>query len=749
MPGGTAEAGRFLYFETPLGENKMLLKSFSGEESISNLFRFRLNVKTDIATSFTWDQLLAQKVNFGIRPLGSAKERHFHGVVSEITEIDRDKNFRYYTLEVVPQLWFLTQVHRSRIFQHKTVPDILQLVLTGLDVVYQIQGTFEQREYCTQYQETDFNFISRLMEEEGIYYFFKFTRGNHQMVVANTPTSHPPTPEISTIKFERDYGETRDDERIFTFEKTQRARTVKYTLWDHHFQLAHRHLETTKPIKETVQVGTVNHKLKLLPDTAENYENTGRYAQRFDGVDKGGANKPDDLQKIFTDNNRTRDIRIQEAESQLVLIHGTSDQRQMTSGHKFTLADHPDANGSYVITAVTHTGAEGSFRSGETQPGVSYSNSFLAIPYASPFRPPRRTVRPKMDGSQTAVVVGPPGEEIFTDKYGRVKVQFHWDREGQNNADSSCWVRVSTPAAGPNYGFILIPRIGWEVVVTYIEGDIDRPLITGCVYSSMTMPPYDLDTNRPDMKTVWALKSRSSQGNDPTKFNEIRFQDKTGHEQIFVHAEKDFDIHVKNHLRKNIEAEEHIIVKTNQTVQVGGDISHETGGNVTEHVGGNTYRTVGGNQTDETAGNVSIDIGGNKEAAIGGNVDEAIGGNYNDSVGGNRGSQVGGTWITNVGGRAALISGGNIHIQGQTIVLEATQITLKGGSGTVVVDPSGVSVDGPMVKLNTPGAVPGMGMGDMGRQNATKYNKKGKKTIKSHRADNGTKFTKTGEGPSS
>jgi type VI secretion system secreted protein VgrG len=347
---------------------------------------------------------------------------------------------------------------------------VLKKVVEGIDAAFELQGTFDERDYLVQYRESDFAFFSRLCEEEGLFYFFRHSADGAQLVVANTPQSHKDVADPSKIIFERVEGGSRADDRIFEWRKAQELRSGKVTLWDHCFELPHKHLEADKTTVESVAVGAETHKLKVGGnDKLELYDWPGGYAQRFDGVDKGGGDRPTDVQKIFSDNKRTTDLRMQAEAAAALTIDGSSTCRQLMSGFKFTLDKHFNANGPYVLTVVEHTARMSAGYRSEGDTGFQYENRFRALPLALPFRPPRETPRPVIHGTQTAVVVGPAGEEIFTDKYGRIKVQFHWDRQGKNDADSSCWVRVGTAWAGTQWGMIHIPRIGQEVIVAFEE----------------------------------------------------------------------------------------------------------------------------------------------------------------------------------------------------------------------------------------------------------------------------------------
>ena len=549
---------------TPLGPDALLLTGFRGEEGLSRPFRFQLDLLAEDPQKVAFDRLLGNRVSVRLK-LADDRERYWSGICSQVSEIERDVVFTHYHLEMVPQLWLLSRRAQSRIFQNLNVPDILRKVFADLDVTWEIQGTFHPRDYCVQYRETDFNFASRLMEEEGIYYFFKHTRDSHTMVVANTSQSHPDMPLGSRIIFDETAQDHEDDLRVTSWRKSQSLQSGKVRLWDHSFELPHKHLEAVETIQDSVAAGKVTHRLKVgNNDQLELYDFPGEYAQRFDGVERGGGDRSSDLQKIFEDNGRTAKIRIQEEAAGGLTVSGSGMCRNFVSGHKFTLERHYHGDGAYVLTSVSHgirtSGAD--YRSGQDGE-FSYSNTFTCIPFGLPFRPARATPKPVVAGYQTAVVVGPPGEEIFPDKYGRVKVQFHWDRDGKADASSSCWIRVSQSHAGKRWGSIFIPRTGQEVLVAFAEGDPDQPVIVGSLFNAQEMPPYPL----PDQKTKTVLfKSNSSKGGGG--HNEIRFEDQAGKEQIYIHGEKDLDVRIKDAVREWIGGDQHRIVKGDQNEEV-------------------------------------------------------------------------------------------------------------------------------------------------------------------------------------
>jgi type VI secretion system secreted protein VgrG len=466
---------------TPLGEGVLRLVGFRGTESISELFSFELDLVAPGGQAVPFEMILGKELRVAVT-LSGGETRYFHGLCSRFSQGDSGDATRYHA-EIVPRFWLLTRRQQSRIFQELSVPQILARVLGGvpdLNVDMRLQGTFHARKYTVQYNETDYAFLRRLMVEEGIFFYFRHEAGGHTLVIANTPEGHPEIPE--PVPFRTAFLILGRPNSIYAWEKTQEIRSGKVTLWDHNFETPGQNHEGSAVIQESVQAGQVTHSLRVAGnDTLEVYDYPGYYAQRFDGIDPGGGERPEELLKIDPEARRTAEIRMQAEAAQSLAIQGVGTASMLTAGHRFTLARHSDASGPYVLTSVSHAARE------VTSSGAAvYHNTFTCIPSALPYRPLKKGPKPVIPGTQTAVVVGPPGEEIFTDKYGRVKVQFNWDRQGQKDADSSCWIRVLQPATGS--GSVLIPRVGWEVVVSFEEGDPDRPIVLGRVYNPDSMP---------------------------------------------------------------------------------------------------------------------------------------------------------------------------------------------------------------------------------------------------------------------
>ncbi len=730
---------------TPVGENVLLLKAFTGTEEISRPFRFQVEMIAENRQKLGFDAMLGSKVTVHLMLPDESTEHHFNGVCARFAQAGRDENFTVYRAELVPELQLLARKAQSRIFQRMNVPDILKEVMKGVTVDWKVQGTFEKRDYCVQYRETDFNFASRLMEEEGIFYFFRHEDGQHTMVVANDPSVFPDLPGESEVVYEELAGGTRDDNRIWAWERAQEARSAKFLLWDHSFELPHKHLEAEEPLFDTVTAGRDTHKLKVKGSEGwEVYDWPGEYAQRFDGINRSGGEQPAELQKIFKDNERTVGIRADEEATLAVVARGASNVKHFVSGHKLKLKRHFSSDGAYVLASVTHRASFGAdYRSGK-DPLLTYQNVFTCFPQGLPFRPKRLTAKPVVQGSQTAVVVGPKGEEIFTDKYGRIKVQFHWDRQGKNDEDSSCWVRVAQLAAGRRWGTSFWPRIGQEVIVDFLEGDPDQPIVVGVVYNADQMPPYlgqGPDPKHKNDNKVSGYKSNDTKGGQG--FNEWRFDDTKEKEQIFVHAEKDVDVRVKNDRRENVLHDRHLTVGQEKDGKKEGDFrelvvrDHHTkvrrheerqvGGNLKVLIGGDEgdgkldvvvkddrktllekdeHRHVKGFRLTAVDADESVAVKGNRKSSVGGAESLTVTGARKSKVQGKDSLSVEDQANTKVGTKYALEAGQEIHLKsGMKVVLEAgSSITMKGPGGFVKIDSGGVTIVGTLVKINSGGS---------------------------------------------
>ena len=716
------QANRPIKVSTPLADDTLLLEKFSGRETISEPFRYVLDMLADPTIAIAFDALLGKSVTVTIA-LTDGSSRYINGVVSFLNELgvggEGEAKFNHFRAEVVPTFWTLTRTTRCQVFQQLSVVDVLKQVLTALTVDYtKLTGTYEARDHCFQYRESDFDFASRLMEEEGIFYFFTHADGSHTMVLGDSPQAHSDIAGASTVKYWREPGDAPFEEWIDDWEKSQSVRSGKYTLWDHNLGLPDKNLAASQTTLGSVAVGTVTHSLSVGGnDSFELYDYPGAYAKRFDGIASGGGEQASELQKIFDDNTRTVGIRMQQETVNGLVANGQGNCRRFAAGSKFTLAGHPNANGSYVLTRVDQGASiAGSYQTGKSE-GFDFSTVFVCVPFALPFRPQRVTPQPKVAGAQTAVVVGPEGQEIFTDKYSRVKVQFFWDRLGTNDANSSCWVRVASPWAGKLWGMIHIPRIGHEVLVDFLEGDPDRPIIVGSVYNDANMPPYTL----PDNATQSGFKSRSSMQGESTNFNELRFEDKKSSEEVYFHAEKDFTRVVENNDALTVgSSDSETCPVGSQTISVYKDRTEsvETGDeSVTIKQGNRTVTVSQGNDTHEVkTGNrtVTIDTGNDTHEVKTGNRTVTIdtGNDTHEVKTGNRDVKVdtgNDTLTVTTGNQSIKVSAGTstteaaqsitLKVGGNTIVIDTSSITLTVGGNSVTLTESGVTVKGTMVSV--------------------------------------------------
>jgi type VI secretion system secreted protein VgrG len=588
------QAGRPFTVNTPLGPDALLLAGLRGTEAVSEPFRFDLDLLAPANTAVPFEKLLGQPATVAVQLPGG--NRHLNGIVTEFRQgprvqaADGRTAMIRYRAVLVPKFALLAHTVRSRIFQQIAVPDILKQVLTGFNVTYKIQGSYKPRDYCVQYRESDFAFASRLMEEEGIFYFFQHDADSHTLVVADTPLIHPEVPGATTVPFDDAAGGTRAEDRVTAWEKRQRLGSGKFVLKDYDFEMPDSALLATATVPASAAAGTVTH--PLTPggsDAWEAYDFPGRFAQRFDGVGPGGADQSANLQDVFPDGQRTVGLRGQEGGAGLLTVRGEGSARQFAAGYQFKLSGHFNGDGPYVLTRVEHrVDLTGQYLAGQGEATILYTNRFEAIPAALPYRPSRRTPRPRAEGVQAAKVVGPTGEDIFCDKYGRIKVQFPWDLAGRNNADSSCWLRVAQPWAGGGWGSVVLPRVGQEVVVAFEHGDPDTPIVVGSVYNAANMPPYAL----PKYRAHSGMRTRTRQSTSADDFSGLTFEDTKDNEHVHMHSERHMTLSAEGNYVKNVGSSHHERIAGPSTRIIGGlpgvNYSLGVGANDTISAGGST-----------------------------------------------------------------------------------------------------------------------------------------------------------------
>ena len=642
---------RFIAISTALGPDVLALRSFSLQEQLSRPFQIEAELSSENG-EVDLDKVVGFEVTLRLQ-IGANVSRYFNGFVSRLVQVANSGGHAHYRATIVPWLWFLTRTSDCRIWvaadepsAGKTVPEIIEAVfqLHGFhDYKLSLTGSYPKREFCVQYRETDFNFVSRLMEQEGIYYYFEHENGKHTLVLADSISAHNPYPGYAEVVFHELEKGAAQREAITDWILQKEVQPVATALNDFDFKKPKTSLRSTSNTSRT-------HGAALF----EIYDYPGEYLEAGEG---------DNLAQI----------RLEELQTQYEVLHGQTTVRGMAAGHTFKLKLHPRAeqNREYLITGVSLHADAGEFASsGATAAGSGefFNCSITTIAKDQQYRPPRLTPKPVVQGLQTAIVTGPKGEEIHTDKYGRVKVQFHWDRYGKADQDSSCWIRVSSQWAGKKWGAIYLPRIGQEVIVEYLEGDPDRPLITGRVYNGDAMPPYDL----PAEKTKSTIKTNSTKGGNG--FNEIRFEDKKGSEQIFFHAEKDQEIKVKNDRKERIERDRHLVVKRDKLERIFGE-RHE-------RVGKSHFEKLRKDRNLEVAGDESVLIIGQKSLTVKSDVVEVFKSNHSEEV------------------------TADFYLKADNIVIEGmSSITIKVGGSSIALDATGIKIAATQIEVEGQGKV--------------------------------------------
>ncbi|SHM99804.1 type VI secretion system secreted protein VgrG [Pseudomonas asturiensis] len=606
--------------------------AFSGHEAISQPFAFTVELVSE-SSGLDLESLLNRPAFLQFAPDNGG----IHGLIDRIAQGDSGHRLTQYSITLRPHLARLGHRINQRIFQRRTVPQIIAQVLEEHGLLattyrFQLASVYIEREYCVQYHESDLHFIQRLCEEEGLHYHFEHSLSAHQLVFGEDQAVFP---TLAPVSYRQDSDMVADTPVIKRFNLRLETRPSRTTRRDYHFEKPRLTMQGAAP-------GDAR------PDL-EDYDYPGLFSHR----DRGAHLASRALER------HRHDYRLAE---------GQSDQPRLLSGHFLPLSEHPNGawNVLWLLTDVRHEGrqpqvleeaapADASSAGGLRQ---GYRNTFRATPKTATYRPPIQHPKPRIAGSQTAVVTGPAGEEIHCDRHGRVKVQFHWDREGQANDQSSCWLRVSSSWAGNRYGSMVIPRVGMEVLVTFLEGDPDRPLISGCLYHAEHTPPYPL----PAHQTRSVFKTLSSPGGKGS--NELRIEDRAGQEQIYIHAQRDWDQNIQHDQKIRVGHERHDRIEANSYSEFKAEEHH----------------AVDGNRLTEVRTDDHLTVSGTRHIKVG----EAL--------------------LTD--------AGQEIHFKaGDKVVIEAgMEVTLKVGGSFVKIDSGGVTVSGPLVKLNS-GGQPATGSG--------------------------------------
>lgn len=656
-------------------EEELRVVRFSGQEAVSEPFEIRLEIASAM---IALDALVGKDALLTIE--GVDGPRYIHGLVCEAGYLGETSSYTLYELTLVPSIWRLTQRSGSRIFQHQTTPQILARVLEAAGIArssfrLDLQGSYEPHDFCVQYREKDLDFLSRMMEAAGIHYYFEHHDNRHVLVMTDRSEGGPEIAgESPVLRFHDEEAR----ERIHSFRLREAVRTQRVTLRDHNLHQPDQQTEASDG-----------------SGPLEFYDYPGGFQQ----TGKGAPHKGGQLARLH----------LEALQATRRLATGDSDSPRLVPGYRFTYEDPSRGHleGDYRVLRVTHRGEQPQVLDEGATGAFRYSNQIVASDAKIPFRPPRRTPRPVVRGVQTATVVGPAGEEIHVDEHGRVKVQFHWDREATGDDGSSCWVRVSQAWAGQGFGAVFLPRVGHEVIVDFIEGDPDRPIITGRVYTGVNTPPYPL----PDERTKSTIKSESSPGGGGS--NELRFEDAKGSEEVYLHAQKDWTIVVENDKSQQVGNNESLSVGNDRsltidhdqqesigndrtisvsnnhsesigaamTVSVGTDMTVSIGANLTETVGANATRSVGANLSESIAAAKTEDVGLASILTIGAAYQVSVGGAMNESIGLAKLEEVGMIKSVNVGADSSENVGGGKSVSAARNITESAGVNLALSAG--------------------------------------------------------------------
>ncbi|NJM82347.1 MAG: type VI secretion system tip protein VgrG [Tabrizicola sp.] len=609
---------------TPLGDD-LRFSQMEGWDEISQCFRYELGLVSE-NVDIEAEKLLGKPASISVGR-GEAV-RHFNGIVTALALTEIRDGFVHYRATLRPWLWFLGTTADNRIFQHMSVVDIIEEVLNEAAQVKfekRLQKTYPPRDYCVQYGESDLDFVQRLMEHEGIFYFFEHTDSTHTLVLSDDSSRLAPVPGFDSVRWEPDnLVSFLDGDYIVHWAPVTTVTSGGFTQTDYDFE---------KPSADLMS--KVENALGHDEDAAEVYHYPGTYVELSRG---------DELAKI----------RLDELQAPHRRVHARGTVRGLWSGAAFTLKEFPREaeNDGYIVLRLEYRMWDDQYRAGMDRSAEGYEVTMLLAPKSHPFRPERRTAHPRMKGPQTATVVGPAGAEIYTDEYSRVKVQFHWDRLGEKNEKTTCFIRVSSVWAGAGWGFIQIPRIGQEVIVDFLEGDPDQPIITGRVYNAEQMPPYGL----PGSETQSGWKSNSTPGGGG--WNELRFEDKAGSEEVYFQAQKDHNELIKNDEGRTIGRHFVEDVGVNATQSVGNDRTESVGNDKSTSVGNNRSVSIGANDTETVGASRSLSVGADETISIGSSSTETIGTMHTQTVGAVQTITVGAARIDTVGAAETRTVGG-------------------------------------------------------------------------------------------
>ncbi|HYS26082.1 MAG TPA: type VI secretion system tip protein TssI/VgrG, partial [Vicinamibacterales bacterium] len=646
---------RVMDIATPLGEGVLLFHGMRGREELGRISEYHLDLLSDNG-EVDVDAILGKNVTIKLA-LPDDSTRHFNGFVTRFAQGEMHGRYYQYTAVVHPWLWYLTRTADCRIFQEMTVPDILKKVFADhpvADFKFELTSSYRKWTYCVQYRETDFNFVSRLMEHEGIYYYVRHTDGHNTLVITDSCSKHTPAAGCEELAFIPPERLVRPElEHIGSWQFSREIQPGVYVHKDYDLERPSVDLKTQKVLARTYS-----------PSNYEVFDYPGTYVQKPDGEQYAG-------------------VRIDEFGTQFEVVDGMTNARGMTVGALFTLDGHPraDQNREHLVIAAHYDLVFSDYEAAPEGGGTSYQCRFSAMSTQQQFRPRRATPKPFVQGPQTAMVVGPAGDEIYTDQFGRVKVQFHWDRLGKKDENSSCWMRVSHPWAGKGWGAVSTPRIGQEVIVDFLEGDPDQPIVTGRVYNAECQPPFGF----PAGAVLSGIKSNTHKGSG---FNELSMDDTAGKERVFVHGQYNMDTVVEHDQTSTIHNCRTDKVDVDDSETVGGNQTLHVVKNQTVNIDVNRKETVGGTETITITGHRSETVNGGEDVTVNGARSHTVNGVQTTTISLAEAHTVGAARAHTVGGAEAITVGAAQMVSvgaAQMINVGAIQSTNVGANRSVTV----------------------------------------------------------------
>jgi type VI secretion system secreted protein VgrG len=690
--GAFALTSRLLSFTSPLGANVLLPERLAGSEDVSELFHYELDLLAQTSTTVDPKKIVGQKVCVGIQATDTGTQRYINGIVASFEMAGGDPEFLMYRATIVPNLWLLTQTRNTRVFQNQTVVDVVKAVVGayGISPSNQTTATYTPMEYCTQYRESDFDFISRLMEQHGIFYYFKHTQDDHTFTIADATSALSPCAIQNAFRYFPDITDRSGfyDFVVRDFRSRSSLAPGKHTAWDYSFI---QYKTVPSPIADAPTKSPLGSNSREMYDYVDS---AAAYLKQ-----RGSDSKIGDLTTFL--NTMRRDS----SDAGTLIVEGTSNAVCMQTGYLFSLDKHPQAslNTKYLLLHIEHNVQQlPPYRTRTQAPPKPYDNSFVAIPTSIVYRPPMKTEKPVVHGMHTGKVVVPSGDESCMDKYGRVCVQFWWDRDRKPNTVDNTLLRVAQSWAGKGWGTYYWPRVGDEVLIDFMEGDPDQPIVVGSVYNGVNMPKYD----PAGQYTLSGILTRSSKNGGAANANELRFEDLKGKEQVFMNAERDYDLHVEHDWHTVVGNEQHIKVTSNHFGEIDGDSHllvkgkqlHEVDGEADLNVKGNQVVQVGGDRSHAVTGNIKESVGQSYGMSVSQNLVQQIGSNHSLQAGQNQDVQTGQNCNVTAGQTINLMGGMSVNITGGS-----TGVSIVGPGGFISITDAGIAIMGTMVMINSGG----------------------------------------------